>query len=249
MTKWALVTGATAGIGRAITDLLVNSEWNVVVTGRRQDRLAELQATYGDRVTSLSFDVSDRSSCERAFAEHKSVLSQVSVLVNNAGLARGVEAMPDANIDDWEQMIDTNIKGLLYMTRLCLPFIKKNKPGHIVNIGSVAGRWSYPGGGVYCGTKFAVRAMTEGLRMDLNGQDIRVTNISPGMVETEFSQVRLEDESKAEKVYQGMTPLEANDIAECVMWALQRPKHVNIQELVVFPTEQAAVGQVHRNEA
>lgn len=251
MEKWALITGATAGIGRSTSELLAQNGWNLILTGRRQERLSHLKETLkadcNVQVETMCFDVSQRKSCEEAFQKSEKTLSQVTALINNAGLAAGVDPMDQSNLDDWEAMIDTNIKGLLYMTRLTLPFLKKNAPAHIINLGSVAGRWTYPGGGVYCSTKFAVRALSEGLRLDLNGQNIRVTNISPGLVETEFSEVRLKDKEKAKAVYEGMDPLTPNDIAECVLWSLLRPKHVNIQEMVVFPTAQASVGLVHRD--
>ena len=247
---WVIVTGATAGIGESTATLLAKNHFNLILTGRRQDRLDALKETlgreFGMSVESLCFDVSDRKACESIFKEHASLLSKVSILINNAGLARGVDKIQEASIDDWETMIDTNVKGLLYMTRLSLPHLIKNNPSHIVNIGSVAGRWSYPGGGVYCSTKFAVRTLTEGLRMDLHGHNVRVTNISTGLVETEFGLVRLQDDTKAKAVYEGVDALTAHDIAECIVWSLNRPKHVNIQEMVVFPTDQASVGMVHR---
>lgn len=251
MAKWAIVTGATAGIGTSTSLLMAKNGWNLILTGRRDQRLKEIsnniQEKFAVSVETLCFDVSDRKACESVFAEHKDTFSKASVLVNNAGLARGVDKIQDANIDDWDEMIDTNVKGLLYMTRLAIPHLKQNQPAHIVNIGSVAGRWAYPGGGVYCSTKFAVRAISEGLRMDLNGENIRVTNISPGLVETEFSKVRLRDDEKAEAVYQGLDALTPEDIAECVSWSIERPAHVNIQEMVVYPTAQASVTQVHRS--
>lgn len=250
MNKWALITGATAGIGQSTARLLAKNSWNLILTGRREDRLnqlaSDLSENFAGQYETLCFDVSDRKTCESVFKEYETLLSKTQVLVNNAGLARGVDKLQDANMDDWEEMIDTNVKGLLYMTRLCLPHLQKNQPAHIVNIGSVAGRWSYPGGGVYCSTKFAVRAISEGLRMDLCGQDIRVTNISPGLVETEFSNVRLRDDDKAKAVYHGLDALTPEDIADCVFWSVSRPKHVNIQEMVVFPTAQASVNLVHR---
>ena len=250
MKKWALITGATSGIGKETANLMAKNDFNLVITGRREQKLRELKSTleanFSVEVETLSFDVSDRKKCEEIFKEHQALLSQVTILVNNAGLARGVDSMPDADINDWEMMIDTNVKGLLYMTRLCLPHLIKNQPAHIINIGSVAGRWSYPGGGVYCASKFAVRAISEGLRMDLIGKNIRVTNIEPGLVETEFSEVRLADKEKAAQVYQGLNPLSGKDIAECILWSISRPQHVNIQEMVVFPTAQASVTQVHR---
>lgn len=175
-------------------------------------------------------------------------LSSLDVLINNAGLARGTDKVFEASIEDWNEMLDTNVKGLLYLTRALLPNFIKNKRGHVINLGSVAGRWVYPGGSVYCASKFAVRAISEGMRLDLLGTPIRVTNIEPGMVETEFSEVRFRDKKKAKAVYQGFEPLMASDIAECAWWSLSRPPHVNIQELVVFPTAQASVASVHRKQ-
>src|SRR5208282_6480067 len=193
-------------------------------------------------------DIRDLKQCQAALKAKASLVSRVSILVNNAGLGKGTEVVPEAAIEDWEQMIDTNLKGLLYMTRLVLPYMVERNEGHIVNIGSVGGRWVVPGGGVYCATKFAVRAITEGLRMDLMGRKIRVTNIEPGIVKTEFNLVRMGDKDKSETFYQGFTPLQAKDIADAVVWCVERPAHVNVQEMVIFPTDQVGVGPsyVHR---
>jgi 3-hydroxy acid dehydrogenase/malonic semialdehyde reductase len=250
--KLALITGATSGIGLACAEQFAKRGANLLITGRRKDRLDEIRLRLMREckvdVTALTFDVSERTQVEEALAKAK--LEHVSILVNNAGLARGTDPMQSAKLDDWDQMIDTNIKGLLYVTRQCLPFLLKNSESHIVNIGSVAGRWTYPGGSVYSATKFAVRALTESLRLDLLGTGVRVTNIEPGMVETEFSEVRFEgDKEKAKNVYKGVHALSPQDIAETVTWCLERPKHVNIQELVIFPTDQAGVGPyVHRQK-
>ena len=240
----ALITGATAGIGQACAKEFASKGCNLILTGRRADRLTDLAVSlrkeFGVEVTTSAFDVTSRADSQKALASLP--LEKLTVLLNNAGLAKGTDKMQDADIDDFEAMIDTNVKGLLYVTRSCLPHLLKAKSAHIVNIGSVAGRWVYPGGGVYCATKFAVRALTEGLRMDLMGTSVRVTNIEPGMVETEFSEVRMGDLEKAKAVYKGLKPLEARDIAETISWCLERPAHVNIQELVIFPTAQAGVG-------
>ena len=246
----ALITGATSGIGKACAYSLAEKSYSLILTGRRQDRLESIQTDIEKKwnvsVQTLCFDLRSKEECQNIFKENSATLEKIDLLINNAGLASGVDPMDTAQIEDWDNMVDTNIKGLLYMTRLSLPHLKKNAPSHIVNIGSVSGRWVYPGGGVYCSTKFAVRAISEGLRLDLNGSGVRVTNIEPGMVETEFSDVRLGDKDKAKAVYQGMTPLLAQDIANSVLWCVERPQHVNIQELVIFPTDQASVGLVHR---
>lgn len=245
----ALITGASAGIGLATAQELARAGMNLFLTARREDRLKKIQVDLMERfkvnVQIASFDIQDRKAVEKLFAEDTR-LQNVDVLVNNAGLARGTEKLPEARIDDWEEMIDTNIKGLLYMTRFVSQQMVKRDFGHIVNLGSVAGRWVYPGGGVYCASKFAVRAISEGLRMDLMGSKVRVTNIEPGMVESEFSTVRFQDTERAKVVYKGMTPLECQDIAESIRWCLERPARVNIQELVIFPTDQAAIQHVHR---
>lgn len=241
----ALITGASAGIGAATARLLARDGYGLILTARREERLHALAKELNSSdVQVYGLDVRDAAAVE-AFAK-KADLSKVRVLINNAGLAKGTDRMQDAQLADWDTMIDTNVKGLLYLTRAVLPHMLVAKSGHIVNLGSVAGRWVYPGGGVYCATKFAVRALSEGLRMDLMGAPIRVTNIEPGMVDTEFSEVRFADKAKARKVYEGMTPLSAMDVAETIQWCLSRPGHVNVQELVLFPTAQPAVGMVHR---
>lgn len=251
MRNWALITGATSGIGWATALALAGQGFSILATGRRTEKLQELEAAIKQKYPSVSvkiatFDVSDRFEVSEFFKAHQADLANIDVLVNNAGLAKGVEKMQDASLDDWENMIDTNIKGMLFMTRGVVEHMMKKNFGHIVNLGSVAGRWTYPGGGVYCATKAAVLALTEGLRMDLLGSKIRVTNIEPGMVSTEFSYVRFGDQAKADKVYAGMVPLQAQDIAETIAWCVARPPHVNIQELVIYPTDQAHVGQVAR---
>ena len=244
--QWALITGASAGFGKAISEKLASQKFNLIICARRADRLealrADLESRFGVQITPLAFDISKFDECKNALARVSSTLDQVSVLINNAGLAKGVEPIHQSDVNDWDTMIDTNIKGLLYITRAVLPKMVARKSGHVVNIGSVAGRWVYPGGAVYSATKFAVRAISESIRMDVMGTGIRVTNIEPGMAETEFSEKRLGDSEKAKAVYRGMKPLSAEDIAETVSWCVSRPPHVNIQELVIFPTDQAAVG-------
>lgn len=252
MKKLALITGATSGIGYETAKLLAKNQYNLLLTGRRLERLKNCQKKFENefsvKVDIASFDISKRNECESFVSNNSELLSQLNVLVNNAGLARGTDPIQQASLDDWEAMVDTNVKGLFFMTRLCLPFLQKNNNSHIVNVSSVSGQWVYPGGGVYCGTKHAVSAFSQGLRLDLNGTGVRVTNICPGLVETEFSNVRLEDDEKANAVYAGMTPLTPSDIAQSIYWSLQQPVHVNIQEMTIFPTDQASVHLVHRKE-
>lgn len=246
-----LVTGATSGIGAATAEAFCKAgAKEVIVTGRRQQQLKQLAEGWADRydcnVAAIVHDVRDREATE-ALARENPGLFDVDILVNNAGLARGTDAMQAANTADWEEMMDTNVLGLLYMTRQVLPHMVRKSSGHIVNLGSVAGRWVYPGGGVYAASKHAVRALSEGLRMDLHGTGVRVTNIEPGLVETEFSLVRFNgDAARAKKVYADTRPLRPDDIADTILWCCTRPSHVNIQELVIYPTDQAHVGMVHR---
>jgi len=245
--KWALITGASSGIGSATAVKLAQAGYNLILTGRRKDKLESLaNSLKAPEIIVAAFDLQKPQEIDAFCTKNSAYLKKLNVLVNNAGLAKGVEKVDQASLSDWDAMIDTNIRGLLHMTRGVLPHFVAKQEGHIVNLGSVAGRWTYPGGAVYCASKFAVRAFSEGLRMDLLGKNIRVTNIEPGMVNTEFSLVRLGTQSQADAVYQGMTPLSAQDIAETIAWVIDRPAHVNIQEIVIYPTEQAHVGQVHR---
>ena len=241
--KLALVTGASSGIGAATAELLAAKGASLILIARREERLLQvkrqLESAHGISVTVVPFDI-------RHPIPAIPGIEKVDLLVNNAGLARGTAKIQDGDPKDWEDMISTNVSALLRLTRVVLPHMIKNGRGHVVNIGSVAGRWVYPGGAVYCASKFAVRAISEGLRMDLSGTPIRVTNIEPGMVNTEFSEVRLQDKDRAKAVYQGMQPLSAKDIAECIVWSALRPAHVNIQEMVIYPTAQASVQLVHR---
>lgn len=252
--SWALVTGASAGMGRAIARALADRGVNLLVNARRENRLLELkkelESKHGVQAVPLVFDIGDFRQCESALEREADLVSKVSILVNNAGVGRGAGPFHEVSADDFDTMIDTNLKGLLYMTRLVLPHMVARNAGHLVNIGSVGGRWTLSGGVVYCATKFAVRAITDGLRMDLMGKKIRVTNIEPGMVKTEFAKMRLGgDEEQANAVYEGFEPLQPEDIAEAVIWSLERPPHVNIQEMVVFPTAQVGVGHmyIHRD--
>lgn len=249
-SHWALVTGASAGIGAATAEILAAKGYNLILLARRKQKLEALKKKITKnnskiRVHTAVVDIRDWQDVRQTLESFKE-LKDVSVLVNNAGLARGADSIQAGSVSDWNEMIDTNIKGLLHSTKVVLPYMIQRNNGHIFNLGSVAGRWVYPGGAVYCASKAAVGAITEGLRMDLFGYKVRVTNVSPGMVETDFSKVRFQDEAKASAVYEGMEPLTPENIAETISWILDQPAHVNVQELVVYPTEQAAVRMISR---
>lgn len=250
--KQCLVTGASAGIGAATAQALGAAGADLVLLARRTDRLAALAKTitaeHGVDVRVLGCDLTDKESVQNVGREDPAAFEDTHVLVNNAGLAAGRDPMHEADPEDWQLMVDTNVMGLLRMTRHVVPHMVARDAGHIVNLGSVAGRWVYPGGGVYCATKHAVRALSEGLRMDLLGKNIRVTNIEPGLVETEFSVVRLGDKEQADKVYEGLDPLVGADIADAIVWSVTRPPHVNIHEMVIYPTMQSHVDKVHRTQ-
>ncbi|NNF46624.1 MAG: SDR family oxidoreductase [Desulfofustis sp.] len=239
--KTVLVTGATSGFGRACTELFVAKGWQAVITGRRKERLDELANHLGkDKIHDLCFDVRDRHQVEAALDGLPEQFSDIDVLVNNAGLALGLGMAHEASLEDWETMVDTNIKGLLYMTRKVLPKMVERKQGHIVNVGSVAGDYAYPGGNTYGASKAFVSQFTNNLIADLQGTPIRITNIEPGLAETEFSKVRFHwDEEKAEKVYQGAEPLSAEDIAEAIYWSVDRPPHVNVNRIEIMPVCQS----------
>ncbi len=247
--RCALITGASSGIGEATAELFAEHGIGLLLVARREERLRKikiaLEGRFGIKVATVAADLRTREGIE-AIAQAWN-FSSVDILINNAGLARGTARIQEADPAEWDEMIETNVTGLLRLTRAVLPHMIANKRGHVVNLGSVAGRWVYPGGAVYCASKFAVRAITEGLRMDLAGTPIRVTNIEPGMVETEFSEVRFRDAAKAKAVYKGMKPLSGRDIAESIWWSVQRPDHVNIQEMVIFPTDQSAIQMVRRD--
>lgn len=248
--KTALITGATAGIGRATAEILAESGVDLILTGRRTGRLqnlkSELQNQRDISVTTHAFDIRDRDACKK-FTD--SLTSPVDILVNNAGLASGAGKIYDADIDDWEVMIDTNIKGLLYVTRYVSESMKERGSGHIINVGSTAGHEAYQGGSVYAGTKYAVRAITEAAKKDLHGTGVRVSAVSPGMAETEFSKVRFNwDEERAEKVYKGYQPLTPEDVAEMIHFIANRPDHVNILDSIIMPTAQSGATMVYRGE-
>lgn len=248
-----LITGATAGIGEATAKLLAANNFDIIITGRRKDRLdrlaTEIKNNYAIRVLSLTFDVREREITEEILKNLPDDWKNIDVLVNNAGLASGLDHIHEGKTSDWERMIDTNIKGLLYVSRVVVPGMVERKMGHIINISSIAGKEAYEKGNVYCGTKHAVEAITKGMRIDLVRHNVKVTSIAPGAVETEFSNVRFHgDNEKADRVYEGFTPLYAEDIAEAVLFAVTRPPHVNINDLLIMPTAQANASLIHREE-
>lgn len=249
--RTVLITGASSGIGLACAQQFAQAGAKLIVAARRQQRLQQLvpqlQAAGASQVHCLGLDVCDRTVVSQAIAALPPEWQAIDVLVNNAGLSRGLDKQQEADIQDWEEMIDTNIKGLLYLTRAVVPGMVERQQGHVINIGSIAGRQTYPGGSVYCATKAAVKALSEGLKIDLLGTPLRVTNVEPGLVETEFSQVRFHgDNDRAASVYQGMTPLTPDDIADAVLYAATRPPHVNISEIFLMPTDQSTSTLIHR---
>ena len=247
-----LITGATSGIGKSTAELFAKNGHDLIVTGRREDRLKEfktlLESTYKIKVTTLCFDIRNLSEVENAISNLSPENKKIDVLVNNAGLAAGLGPIQSGNIDHWERMIDTNVKGLLYISRAISNLMIENKKGHIINVGSIAGKEVYANGNVYCATKHAVDALNKGMRIDLLAHNIKVTSINPGMVETEFSIVRFDgDADKAKKVYEGLQPLKPEDIAETIYWVANRPLHVNINDIIIMPTVQATATNVIRN--
>ena len=251
--RWALITGATSGFGRATASALAARGCHVAITGRREDRLQsfarEIRERHAVQSISLTFDVRDLAQVRSTLGASTELLSKLEILVNNAGLALALDAVQTGDPADWDQMIDTNVKGLLYVTRTVLPGMVERGSGHVVNIGSIAGHQVYGGGAVYCATKFAVRAITDALRYDVLGKGVRVSNVEPGLAETEFSEVRFKgDRTRAGAVYDGMTPLRAEDVADAVIWCLTRPPHVNVQSVLLLPTDQASAYAVNRRK-
>ncbi|HEU4962990.1 MAG TPA: SDR family NAD(P)-dependent oxidoreductase [Bacilli bacterium] len=247
----AIVTGASGGIGRATAISLAHEGFKLALGARSVEKLVELaqevEAISGLAPLTLALDVRDEAQVQAFVAATVEKYGRLDVLVNNAGLAKGVTPLiEEADSANWQQMIDTNVMGVLLMTRAAVPHMIDGGNGHVINIGSIAGREAYAGGAVYCATKFAVRAITDALRQELLGQPVRVTTVDPGMVETNFSMVRLGDQGKADAVYAGMTPLTAEDIADCVSFAATRPAHVNIDAIIVKPLDQAGAGKVAR---
>ncbi|NMF84092.1 SDR family oxidoreductase [Nodosilinea sp. P-1105] len=244
-----LITGASSGIGAACARQLAEAGARLILAARRQDKLnALIQALPSTTDTwLLPLDVCQPDMVKAAIAALPADWQTIDGLINNAGLSRGLDKQYEAPLQDWEEMIDTNIKGLLYVTRAVVPGMVQRGRGHVVNVGSIAGRQTYPGGSVYCATKAAVKALSEGLKLDLLGTPVRVTNIEPGLVETEFSEVRFRgDRQRAKSVYQGMTPLTPDDVADAIQFALTRPPHVTISEIFLMPTDQSSSTLVHR---
>lgn len=244
MSKTIFITGATSGFGRSIATIFAENGYRLIITGRRAERLAavkaELESTYNTHVTTLAFDIRDREAVKNALQPLIDAHTEIDILVNNAGLAAGMSSIEEGNIDDWETMIDTNVKGLLYVTRSIAPLMKARSSGHIINIGSTAGKLVYRNGNVYCATKYAVDALTQGMRIDLLPYGIKVTAINPGMAETEFSLVRFKgDEERAKKVYEGFKPLQPEDIAGVVYYCATLPPHVCINDLTLTCLTQA----------
>lgn len=241
--KIVMVTGATSGIGASCAKQFAAQGAHLIITGRRAERLdalkQQLEQDYGVRVHCVTLDVRNCEAVMRAMADFPAVFQAVDILINNAGLAAGLVEIAQGNVDDWEQMIDTNIKGLLYMTKALLPGMLERKQGHVINISSVAGRFAYPKGNVYCATKYAVKAISRSLAQECRGTGVKVTDVAPGQCETEFSLVRFKgDEARAKAAYESFTPITPDDVAEAVLFCATRPAHVNVPDMVVLATEQ-----------
>ncbi|MBQ6269076.1 MAG: SDR family NAD(P)-dependent oxidoreductase [Bacteroidetes bacterium] len=249
--KNVIITGASAGIGEACAKLFARNGANLILTARRINKLNELadslRSAYNVKVHTIEMDVRNFDEVKKKFENLPAEFKTIDVLINNAGKALGVEKIQDGVLSNWEEMLDTNVKGLLYVSKIIIPMLIKQNHGHIINIGSIAGHEVYPGGNVYCASKFAVRAISKGMGIDLSGYNIKVTSIDPGMVETEFSLVRFAgDEEKAKNVYKGVDPLVGDDIADIALFAATRPEHVDLREIVVTPTAQSSATIVHR---
>jgi 3-hydroxy acid dehydrogenase / malonic semialdehyde reductase len=245
----ALITGATSGIGEATARLLSEKAFDLILCGRREDRLSALrdELSAKTKVTTLAFDVRNNSEVTSAIRSLPDAWKNIDVLINNAGNAHGLDPIQTGSLDDWDAMIDINVKGLLYVSREVIPVMTQRNKGHIINIGSLAGKEVYPNGNVYCASKFAVDALTRGVRMDLNAYGIKVTSVNPGLVETEFALVRFKgDSEKASNVYKGLQPLAAQDIADIILYVLSAPPHVVLADITVLPTAQASATVVKR---
>jgi NADP-dependent 3-hydroxy acid dehydrogenase YdfG len=244
------ITGASSGIGRACAEQFATLGADLVITARREDRLKmaakEITSRYGVKCLAIPLDVQKNEEVEAVFQKLEKDGLEIDILINNAGLALALDKLQDGKTSNWDIMIDTNIKGVLYLSRAALPGMIKRNRGHIINIGSIAGHGYYPAGNVYCATKHAVRAISHSLRLDLLGTSLRVTEIAPGAVETEFSEVRWNDKERAKKTYEGFSPLVADDIADAVIYCATRPPHVNVSEMVIYPQAQASLTDIYR---
>jgi 3-hydroxy acid dehydrogenase / malonic semialdehyde reductase len=251
MEKTVFITGATSGIGRASAKIFANNGYNLVVCGRREDRLKDVCSALSEKtkIEYLVFDVRDKEAVFDKINSLPPAFKKIDILINNAGNAHGLDTVDQGSIEDWDAMIDINVKGLLYVSKAIIPEMRDRKSGHIINIGSVAGKEVYAKGNVYCASKFAVDAITKGMRIDLNPFGIKVSEINPGAVDTEFSTVRFKgDKEKADSVYEGFKPLSAEDIAEIIYFVASRPAHVNLAETLIFPTAQASASLIHRSK-
>ena len=247
MQKIALVTGATSGIGWATAEALADKGFDLIICGRRKERLEELASKLSVKTLQLTFDVRDRKAVDDALGSIPDDWKNIDVLINNAGNAHGLSKLQDGSIEDWDAMIDINVKGLLYVTKALVPAMIERGSGHVVNVGSIAGKEVYPNGNVYCASKHAVDAINNGMRLDLLGTGVKVSQVCPGLVETEFSLVRFKgDSGKADTVYQGFDPLTAHDIADLIQFIVTRPAHVNIADTLILPTAQVASTMVHK---
>lgn len=251
MKKIALITGATSGIGKATAERLAGNGFDIIITGRRKEKLQELEDVlkkeYNVDVLSLEFDVCNYAEVEKYLGSLPERWKRVDVLVNNAGLAVGLNSIQEGVVDDWERMIDTNVKGLLYVTRIISPGMVERRSGHIINIGSIASREVYANGGVYCATKHAVKALSQGMRLDMVDYGVKVTLVCPGAVETEFSVVRFKgDQTRADKVYDGFVPLAAEDVADAIYYAVSAPDHVDVQDVLLMAKAQASATVFHK---
>lgn len=252
MNKIAFITGASSGIGLSCAHKLAQAGYHLILTARRTQKLvglaSDIEKTYNIHCLALTMDVRNRKEVENSIQNLPQQWKKIDVLINNAGLALGLNPIDEGNVDDWDTMIDTNVKGLLYVSQAIIPLMKQNQSGHIINIGSIAGKEVYPKGNVYCATKFAVDAITKSMRIDLLPYNIKVTQVAPGATNTEFSLVRYKgDQKKASEVYNGFTPLCGDDIAEIVLFCITRPTHVNINDILVMPTQQATAGIFNKN--
>ena len=249
MNRTVFITGASSGIGRATAELLAEQGFRIIACGRREDRLKMFKEKWGDAVHTLCFDVRDKHEVFKSVESLPEAFRAIDILINNAGNAHGMDTIDQGSLEDWDAMIDINVKGLLYVTKALLPVLLKSGNPHIINIGSTAGKEVYPKGNVYCASKFAVDAINQALRIDLNAHGVRVGAVNPGLVQTEFSEVRFKGDSpRASAVYQGYRPLTPEDIAEIIYFVLSRPPHVNIADLVVMPTDQASSTIVRKNK-